>query len=210
MRFTLALALTVLLQSCGEPASSDPPEIPVDTLEPAQPDTLVRYDSLDMREALDARKSSGDTLPVSAEVLAGCLPGDMPGYKLDVDEAQTFEVPTHAYSEATRVFYDEEGKYCEFTLSDYASDPGMMEVLLHRWQGIKDQGTTRALMGADLPEGGASFGWEEQEGRRAVARRILVLDWRYVLKLEATGPKALDKLRVMYPAFRYETLRDPG
>ncbi|MCB9234697.1 MAG: hypothetical protein H6581_23800 [Bacteroidia bacterium] len=182
----LPLLLFTAFLAC-QPGQSAPDTIPLDgpTFEP---DTTYQT-KLEIFEQIYAeRAEKGDTVPVRHEKLAAALPKTLAGYDLEFDDGNSFITGDFAFSEASRVFYqDEDGKgYVEFNLSDYSSDPAFIRNLIQRYNiadGIEMEGAVDSRL---EPETGKTLVWTHFEKERKFVRLEAGIDYRFHLRIEAS------------------------
>ena len=131
--------------------------------------------------------------PIFREVLQRMLVADIAGYKLQINEANTFSTKAFTFSEATKVFYNAEEQYIELNAGDYVANPDFFEVNLQRYnlaQGVEVQGVIdekRSVADFFPSEAADAFSWSSFNKRKRIAWVYIGIDYRYFITIEATG-----------------------
>lgn len=160
-----------------------------------EPDTTGGLDMEMFEQTKIQRAKSGDTIAIAHEILLAVLPDSIAGFKLETDKAATFVTQNFTFSEASRVFYNEQEHYIELVAGDYIANPDFIEVMLRRYnlaQDVEIQGLRDIKMNLD-PVGLKEhfFAWGSHNVARRTAHINVGVDFRYVISLSMTDVDAL-------------------
>lgn len=190
--FALALAFIFVIAGCGDASVEQ-----INTTDAGiiieEPDTAHQKDTADFETFIAERKQRGDTVAIPHQRLADMLPDFIPGYELDVDKAATFETNRFTFSEATRVFYNDNNEYIEFIAGDYVDDPDFFRVNLLRYNlarnvtivGVKEKKETGT--GIRPNQARDFFSWSLFNDNRGLYRLYVGVDYRYFVTIEVSG-----------------------
>jgi len=181
------LLLAGMLLGCGDSNISDvkPPD-PVSY----EPDTTGGLSMGLFEETKAARAKAGDTVAIPHETLLEILPLGIKGFTLETDKASTFVTQNFTFSEASRVFYNDQEHYIELVAGDYVANPDFIEVMLQRYnlsQDVEIQGVRDVKMDLD-PRGDKDqfFAWGSFNAARRTANVNISINFRYVVSLSMT------------------------
>ena len=189
--FGAFLIMACLVFSCGEtkpdvklPAPLEVPEV--------NPDTSGGKSTADFEAHVKARIEKGDTIAIAHEKLQNMLIDSIAGYQLEINKASTFETRLFTFSEASKVFYNDEEQYIELTAGDYVANPDFFRVNLQRYnlaQGVEISGMEdRKVADAGFAPNQAKdfFAWSAYNSRKRQAWIYIGIDERYFVTIEAT------------------------
>lgn len=186
--FTLVLLLGI--SSCGEsPAEVKIPELEIPVV---NPDTSGGKSTADFELHIKERIEKGDTSVIAPERFGALLTDTIEGYTLEFDKASKFETSLFTFSEATKVFYNENEQYIELTAGDYVRNPDFFRVNLQRYnlaQGVEISGLQdlKIKPSGFAPEKAKDFfAWASFNSRKRLAWIYVGLDERYFITIEAT------------------------
>lgn len=165
-------------------------ETPKDKALSFEPDTSRSISLERLEEWRDKRAAAGDTFAVAPGVLDAALTKSIPGYELEIDEAETFETQSFTFSEATKVFYDAKGDYVELIAGDYVANPEFFEVALQRFnlaQDVELDGLRDKKLPYECSGGQFCFAWESYSSPRRLAQANFVIGFRFFVSVSSTG-----------------------
>ena len=192
--FCWAIAISFLLFSCG-PSEVEKVEVPDEVNISYDPDTTGKLPLAIFEEVRDQRHKDGDTVAISHEILQKVLTGAIKDYKLESDKATTFTTQNFTFSEASKVFYNEQEDYIELVAGDYVANPDFIEVQLQRFnlsQDVVIQGVRDVKL--DLsPVGKADqfFAWGSFNPNKELALVNIGVNFRYIISISLTGAEGL-------------------
>ena len=162
---------------------------------PDAPEEIVleEKDFADFEAEVERRRAAADTIAVNHDSLALIIPDSMPGYIKDVDKATTFETKRFVFSEAIRVFYDDNEDYLEFIVGDYVADPDFFQANIQRYNEAKGEiidgvQEKKIAAGVHRPAGATDFfAWSLYNEEKQMARVYLGVNYRFFVTVEASG-----------------------
>ncbi len=190
----LAFFLALFLFACG-PSEVEQVEVPDDPEVTYNPDTTGKMPLAIFEEVRTQRQKAGDTIAISHELLQKVLIREIPDYILESDKASTFTTQNFTFSEASKVFYNDQEDYIELVAGDYVANPDFIEVQLQRFnlsQDVEIQGVTDVKL--DLsPFGKADqfFAWGSYNPRKRQALVNIGVNFRYIISISLTGVDAI-------------------
>ena len=182
--------LCLILVGCGA-SEVEKVDDPNDTLVTYEPDTTGMIPLESFSEVRDRRVASGDTVAISHKILQKCITGEIDGYILESDQATTFTTQNFTFSEASKVFYNQEEDFIEVVAGDYVANPDFIEVQLRRFnlaQDVEIQGVTdRKLPLTTVGEAGQFFAWGSYNPVKQLALVNVGVNYRYIISISMTG-----------------------
>jgi hypothetical protein len=176
-------------------ACKDTPEVktPVTDAQVVQPDSSHTLSLAEFEARIQARTARRDTAVIDHGRLQALLVDSIPGYALEVDEANTFHAPLFTFAEASKVFYNGDEDYVELTAGDYVDNPDFFRVNLQRYNlamgvnisGVQDE--KRMDDGLRPAQAQQFFAWASYNSRKHVAWVFIGVDDRYFVTIEATA-----------------------
>jgi hypothetical protein len=209
----IAGLFALLLNSCG-PGSGALTE-PSNPTDGVKADTTGMRPELDFAAAIEARRASGDSTLADVQRMRRVLTDSIPGYRMEIDIADTLKMPLTSITEAKRVFYNKAGGYIELALTDYVQDPAFMQLSLHRHnlaQSVEVQGIIEARKQAPgfLPAlAKDAYTWSSWNKARQSAFVYVGVDYRYFLSVEATPHEGFLDLAQVGKWLHWEALLQP-
>ena len=122
--------LLLFFWACGDGSGSETLEEPNFNDSIPQMDSSNRFDASAFAKIQEERSARGDTIPEVHTRLGQILPDSLPGFRADIDDGGTFQTRDFAFSEATRVYYDQDENYIEINVADYIADPDFFASVL--------------------------------------------------------------------------------
>ena len=146
-------------------------------------------------EVWERRVANGDTVAISHDILKKCITSTIDGYVLESDQATTFTTQNFTFSEASKVFYNQEEDFIEVVAGDYVANPDFIEVQLRRFnlaQDVEIQGVTdRKVDLTPVGEAGQFFAWASYNPVKQLALVNVGVNYRYIISISMTGAKGI-------------------
>lgn len=187
------MAVASLITACGGTEVDQKNILVPDTEDGAPEKPLPNIELEQLTEWTEIRSQAGDTFAKPPAVMERAILPQISGYKLEINEAETFETKRFTFSEATKVFYNEAGDYIEIIAGDYVDNPEFFEVALQRYNNAKGQqieGLTDRKLEIDCGGDQPCFAWESHTPARNLAQVNIVMDFRYFISISSTGRDA--------------------
>ncbi len=199
-RGLVALIAILWVYGCNDGPQVQTPDMGVTVV---QPDTSHTKSLVAFEARVADRFAKNDTAIVDHQKLLHLITDSIPGYKLEVNESKTFHAPLFTFAEASKVFYNSEEDYIEFTAGDYVTNPDFFRVNIQRYNlavgveisGVKDE--KRLDPELQPAEAKDFFVWASYNNRKHIAWVYIGIDERYFVTIEATAQDSfLDMERV--------------